>query len=74
MIARISILMRDAGEHIYLMKSLFRLMLHRLAPPSLVCDPLDQPEFHQMTRRELDDLPMPRLPPSTNCHKARPCR
>lgn len=33
-----------------------------LAPPSPVHDPLDHPDLRRMSLRELDDLPLPRLP------------
>ncbi|AUH35078.1 hypothetical protein [Paracoccus tegillarcae] len=42
------------------MRHFIRHILQRLAPPSPIRDALDQPEFHRMTQRELDDLPWPR--------------
>ncbi len=61
----ISIMKYQNFEYIQIMLNLLRLLLRRssgkLAPYPQVCEPLDHPEIQHMGKRELDDLPLPRL-------------
>lgn len=44
-----------------IIRHLKQRMSRLLAPPALVCDPLDHPDLRDMSPHELDDLPLPRL-------------